>query len=249
MKNTVVWLLMMVASCYALAQDKGNACRDDTRQFCSDIQPGGGRVINCLMDHQKDVSDACYDSLSKRGKRKDSGTEDTASNSAQQPKDAASRYSEDQKICAEQPSANLRMQCLRDAKDEYSRAAETRQVAEQKPGSNATICVDCGTVSAVKAIEKEGKSGVAGMIAGGVAGAILGHQIGAGRGKDVATVAGAAGGAYAGNKIEGKINATKTWAVSVRFDNGNERTFNFETDPGLVAGDLVRSTGNSIVRR
>ncbi|HEY9545360.1 MAG TPA: glycine zipper 2TM domain-containing protein [Solimonas sp.] len=46
-----------------------------------------------------------------------------------------------------------------------------------------------------------GTNSVAGTILGGVAGGVLGHQIGGGHGKDVATVAGAAGGAYAGNRI------------------------------------------------
>src|SRR3546814_3474104 len=41
-----------------------------------------------------------------------------------------------------------------------------------------------------------GTNSVAGTILGGVAGGVLGHQIGGGHGKDVATVAGAAGGAY-----------------------------------------------------
>lgn len=49
-----------------------------------------------------------------------------------------------------------------------------------------------------------GTNSVAGTIIGGVAGGVLGHQIGGGDGKDVATAAGAVGGAYAGNKIAKK---------------------------------------------
>lgn len=179
-------------------------------------------------------------------------------------KEAANRYSEDQKICADEPTSSRRMQCLRDAKDEYTKAlnvAETKPAAEAKPaseikpvseikaGPGAPVCSDCGRVTGVRVIEKEGETGVGGMIAGGVVGGLLGHQIGRGRGRDVATVAGAAGGAYAGNKIEGKMKATKTWAVSVRFDNGSDRTFNFDGDPGLTAGDTVKASGSSIVRR
>jgi outer membrane lipoprotein SlyB len=62
-------------------------------------------------------------------------------------------------------------------------------------------------------------------------------------------VAGVAGGAYAGNKIEGRMKTTKTWVVSVRFDNGGERSFNFQNDPGLIAGDAVLASGGGIVRR
>lgn len=49
-----------------------------------------------------------------------------------------------------------------------------------------------------------GTHSVAGTILGGVAGGVLGHQIGGGHGKDVATAAGAVGGAYAGNQIAKK---------------------------------------------
>jgi len=43
---------------------------------------------------------------------------------------------------------------------------------------------------------------VAGKVIGGVAGAALGSMIGSGRGNTMAMVAGAAGGAYAGNKVQ-----------------------------------------------
>ena len=39
------------------------ACNNDARSFCQDVQPGGGRIINCLKDHYKEVSDACYAAL------------------------------------------------------------------------------------------------------------------------------------------------------------------------------------------
>ena len=43
---------------------------------------------------------------------------------------------------------------------------------------------------------------IAGKVIGGVAGAALGSMIGSGRGNTVAMVAGAAGGAYAGNEVQ-----------------------------------------------
>lgn len=48
------------------ASPAGQACRQDAQQFCKGVQPGGGRIVNCLLDHQKDLSDACYDTLAKR---------------------------------------------------------------------------------------------------------------------------------------------------------------------------------------
>ncbi len=51
---------------------------------------------------------------------------------------------------------------------------------------------------------------IAGMAIGGVAGGVLGHQVGGGKGKTIATVAGAAGGAYAGKKIQENQQAKNT---------------------------------------
>lgn len=45
------------------------ACKQDAQALCKGVEPGGGRIVNCLMDHQKDLSDACYDQMSKRAKR------------------------------------------------------------------------------------------------------------------------------------------------------------------------------------
>lgn len=165
---------------------------------------------------------------------------------------AAARYGEDQKLCAEESNSSRRMQCLRDAKEEYNRAlaaTETNPKVEDATRPAAPVCNECGKVVAVRVQEKEGSGSPVGVIAGGVVGGLLGNQIGRGRGRDVATIAGAAGGAYAGHKIEGKMNTVKTWIVTVRFDNRDERVFNFDRDPGLVAGDAVKASGNSVLRR
>jgi hypothetical protein len=39
------------------------ACKEDARSFCGDVKPGGGRIISCLQDHYKELSDDCYDAL------------------------------------------------------------------------------------------------------------------------------------------------------------------------------------------
>jgi uncharacterized protein YcfJ len=51
---------------------------------------------------------------------------------------------------------------------------------------------------------------IAGTVIGGVAGGVLGHQIGGGSGKTIATVLGAAGGAYAGNQAQGYLQRNDT---------------------------------------
>jgi outer membrane lipoprotein SlyB len=167
-------------------------------------------------------------------------------------KAAASQYAADKKLCAGESTSSIRMQCLRDAKAEYTKAlaaAKQKLAADSKAKPSLATCAECGRVVGVTTGTKKGKGGPIGIIGGGVAGALLGHQVGGGTGKDVATIAGAAGGAYAGHKIEEKVRSTKVWSVKVRLDRGGERTFEFDHDPGFSSGDLVKLSGGSVTRR
>ena len=110
----------------------------------------------------------------------------------------------------------------------------------------ARLCVNCGVVEAINAVEVKGEGSYLGMIAGGVAGALLGSQIGSGRGTTVAEVAGAAGGAYAGHAIEKKMKATKHYEVVVRLENGGTRTVSYATQPGFAVGARVRVENDTL---
>lgn len=171
-------------------------------------------------------------------------------------KEAAEVYASDRKLCAEEGTSSARMQCLRDAKAEYNRAladakAQTAPPAARNESAKRTApaCPDCARVTGVLQMEKKGEGSVLGMIGGGIAGALLGNQVGKGTGRKVATVAGAAGGAYAGKKIEESMRTKHVWVVQARLDGGEERNFEFDQDPGFAVGDLVRLSGDSIVRR
>ncbi|MFZ6771877.1 glycine zipper 2TM domain-containing protein [Undibacterium sp. SXout7W] len=174
---------------------------------------------------------------------------------AEDSKRAATRYADDKKLCADETSSASRMQCLRDAKTEYNNALATAKAnATQtavKPLSSKSepMCADCGKVIAVDVSDKEGDGSALGVIAGGVAGALLGNQVGGGTGRDLATIAGAAGGAFAGHKIEQRVKSSKVWTVTVQYDNGSKNSFQFDHEPGLISGDLVKNNGNTIVRR
>lgn len=165
-------------------------------------------------------------------------------------KAAAARYADDRKICADETDAARRLDCNRVAKAENTKALAAAKAAFEAADKNGKLpCLDCGKVTAVNVVEKAGDSNAVGLLAGGAAGALLGHQVGGGNGKTLATIAGAAGGAYAGKKIQEKANSTKVWAVHVERDNGNKNTYNFDHDPGLKAGDRVKPAGQSIVRQ
>ena len=110
-------------------------------------------------------------------------------------------------------------------------------VASNTPARST--CADCGVIESIREISQPGSGSGVGGIGGAVVGGVLGHQVGGGRGKDVATVAGAIGGALAGNEIEKRVNATKSYEVTVRFEGGSSRTFN-EASTNWRTGDRVR---------
>lgn len=118
------------------------------------------------------------------------------------------------------------------------------------PGNRraARLCANCGVVEAVNVIEVKGEGNYLGMIAGGLAGALLGHQVGGGTGKTVATVAGAAGGAYAGNEVEKRMKTTKHYEVITRLESGGTQAVSYETDPGFKVGEKVKVENNTLVR-
>ena len=110
-------------------------------------------------------------------------------------------------------------------------------------------CSECGTVTDVQTVKKEGEGSGAGMVIGGIAGGVLGHQVGSGRGKDVATVAGVAGGAYVGNEVEKKNKTTTSYVVRVKMEDGSNRSFTFSNPTSYKAGDSVKVVDRKLVRR
>jgi outer membrane lipoprotein SlyB len=85
-------------------------------------------------------------------------------------------------------------------------------------------------------------------VIGGIVGGVLGHQVGGGRGKDVATVAGALGGAVAGNEIEKANKRSVSYEVRVLMEDGTYRTVRYETEPGVRVGDKVRIENGRLIR-
>ena len=164
-------------------------------------------------------------------------------------------YESDKKLCNDATSSKARLQCRRDAKAEFDKSLAAARlqmnapvVAAPVPVAAQVLCDGCGKVIAITAAEKEGDSGPLGVIAGGAAGALLGHQVGGGTGKDLATIAGAVGGAYAGKKIEGMVKTQTVWTVSVQYAEGRKANFEFQQDPGMKVGDVVKNSGSSIAR-
>ena len=110
-------------------------------------------------------------------------------------------------------------------------------------------CPECGTVTSVKTVKKEGEASGGGAVLGGVVGGVIGHQIGSGRGNTAATVAGAAGGAYAGHQIEKNKKSTNEHQVVVKLENGSTRTFRYAEATSYKVGDKIKVVDDKLVRR
>jgi len=44
-----------------------SACAGDLQRFCADVQPGGGRLIQCLSSHTRELSEVCGSMISAAG--------------------------------------------------------------------------------------------------------------------------------------------------------------------------------------
>lgn len=114
------------------------------------------------------------------------------------------------------------------------------------PGKSGALCASCGTVESVRLIDQKGSGSGLGAVAGGVAGALIGNQFGGGSGRTVMTIAGAGGGAYAGNEIEKNMNKSSAYQIKVRMADGGTRTLMQREVPNVNSGDRVRLSNGAI---
>lgn len=118
-----------------------------------------------------------------------------------------------------------------------------RHVAEAKvPAAPvaAVKCAECGVIQSVREIEAKGEGTGLGAAGGAVVGGVLGSQVGGGNGKKVMAVVGAVGGAVAGNEIEKRVKSTKSYEITVRFDDGTNRVITEANPPSWRSGDKVK---------
>ncbi len=110
----------------------------------------------------------------------------------------------------------------------------------------ADLCDGCAIVDAVTTENQKGEGGIVGKVGGAVVGGVLGHQVGGGTGKTLATIGGAAAGAYAGNEVQKRTSSKTIWRTRVTLKEGSQRTFETSTDPGFKPGAVVRIEGSTL---
>ncbi len=113
-------------------------------------------------------------------------------------------------------------------------------VVPPPPPMVAAICRECAVIEEVREVEKAGQASGAGAVGGAVVGGVVGHQMGGGRGKDVATVLGALGGGLAGHAIEKNAKKTVEYQIVIRYEDGTKGLFTQATPPTWRSGDKVK---------
>jgi uncharacterized protein YcfJ len=113
----------------------------------------------------------------------------------------------------------------------------------------APVYYEQGRVRSIEVIPVAARSSGGGAVLGAIIGGVIGHQVGGGTGKALATGAGVVGGAVAGNAIEmHNKRDDEVFRVSVRFEDGSVRSYDFQRIDDLRVGDRVKLEGGQIHR-
>ncbi|MBB3140273.1 outer membrane lipoprotein [Halomonas organivorans] len=114
---------------------------------------------------------------------------------------------------------------------------------QAKAAQNVTV----GTITAMRRVQIQADSRAGGLLGSGggaVIGGLLGNQVGGGSGRQLATVAGAIGGAVAGSKIEESTNRVDAWELEIRKDTGQTVVVVQKADQAFQVGQRVRMIGS-----
>jgi outer membrane lipoprotein SlyB len=126
------------------------------------------------------------------------------------------------------------------------RMRNNQQNGYRDAGGNA-FCSNCATVIGVREVAQGGEATGAGAIVGGLLGGVLGDQAGHGRGNDPATAAGAIAGALAGHQVEKNVRSSKSYEITVRYNDGHAEVMRQRTLPQWRNGDRVQIV-NGVLR-
>lgn len=125
-------------------------------------------------------------------------------------------------------------------------------VAGTFPNQTITELGRVATIESVAAGQRP-STNVGGAAVGAVAGGILGNQVGGGRGRTLATIAGVAGGAVAGNAIANSNTSAQevggVFRITIQLDQGGQRVIDVSDLGDLRQGDRVQVTNGQQISR
>jgi uncharacterized protein YcfJ len=123
----------------------------------------------------------------------------------------------------------------------YSSGYYAPAPAPVSPYSRPAPYADEGVVRAIDVIPVASRPSGAGAILGAIVGGVVGNQFGSGSGRALTTIGGAVAGGVAGNAVEQRTRREdEVYRVSVRFNDGSVRDFDYQQVGGLRVGDRVR---------
>jgi outer membrane lipoprotein SlyB len=100
---------------------------------------------------------------------------------------------------------------------------------------------DYGVVRDIQVIPASSRPVGAGAILGAIVGGVVGNQFGSGGGRALTTIGGAVAGGVAGNALENRTRrADEVYRVSVRFEDGSIRDYDYQQIGDLRVGDRVQ---------
>jgi len=109
---SVLFLLLLSVNAFAQRNAGSGPCAQDIQKLCPGIEPGGGKVMQCLHEHAAEVSDACKVRL-QQGKEK-------VKDKMQSCRDDAQKYCK-----GVQPGEGKIIECLKSCQNELSPACQT----------------------------------------------------------------------------------------------------------------------------
>ncbi len=62
-------LLAVIAGGRTYAAEEELPCAEEITKYCKGTKPGGGRILDCLNEHQKELSTSCRNKLEESKKR------------------------------------------------------------------------------------------------------------------------------------------------------------------------------------
>ena len=164
-------------------------------------------------------------------------------------KPAAPARTEAQLQAEAQARADARERARDQAQSEARADKQDQARADKRSQAKAVQarCAHCGVVESIREVDTKGEATGLGAVGGAVVGGVLGNQVGDGCGRMIARVAGAVGGAVAGHQIEKYAKSTKSYEITVRFENGSSSVIHEDSAPAWRVGERVKVT-NGVIR-
>jgi hypothetical protein len=156
------------------------------------------------------------------------------------------RLEADFKLCAQEPTAQARAQCRRDAQTVYDQsAAQIQPLPKGSYGTQPSFCAECGHVLNVQVADLPPPHPSKGAVGNAVANTMMGTA----SAPTPALAASAARGAATGKVVQEALAAKRrVWTVTVRYTQGSTEQLTLDYDPNLKVGDAVMKSGQTFIR-